>query len=145
MAVMTHAEITTLAQWRDAHGVEVTADPAGAPVPGFVRLMVTSSKMPALTVPVSDEFNDGPAGSTLLRLVLIQRAFDGIEYEADAAAWARSESLDPGRSDVLALYQETLTARSRFLAAYGAIPDVIVQLDWELNAGAAQALREGRP
>ncbi|WP_300528871.1 hypothetical protein [Maricaulis sp.] len=143
---MSHSEIAILADWCCTHAMDIELDTAPPPMPGsdFLRLAVRSPGAETISVPVSDEYKDAPAGSVLLRLVLVQRAFDGLAYEVDFTSWARSEGLDPAVPAVLALYHESRAARTRFLATYGKIPDVITQLDWELNAGAAQALREGR-
>jgi hypothetical protein len=54
---------------------------------------------------------------------------------------AIAEGLDPAAGPTRQAFAQNEAARAAFLAAYGTIPDVVTDLDWQLNAGPAQALR----
>ncbi len=55
--------------------------------------------------------------------------------------WATAEGLDPAAAKTQTAFAQNEAAHAAFLAAYGPIPDVVSDLDWQLNAGPAQALR----
>ncbi|WP_291844108.1 hypothetical protein [Maricaulis sp.] len=104
-------------------------------------VLVHSDTLPPLRVTVFDEYRDLATHDARLALVMIERGFGELADAADMARWALAEGLDGADPGVAALHQQLSAARTSFLAAWGAVPDVVSDLDWQLNAGTAQEMR----
>jgi hypothetical protein len=143
-----HPDIATRAMaqldtWRAEAGLRFEIAPSDFAVlhSDAVDILVHSETLPSLRVTVFDEYGDLGTADAILALVLIGRGFGELADAVDLASWARAEGLDADDPGVALLHQQLNAARSSFLEAWGAIPDVVPDLDWQLNAGIAQALR----
>ncbi|WP_417486156.1 hypothetical protein [Maricaulis sp.] len=141
-AIASHA-ITQLDTWLGGTGVRLEIVPSDFAVlhSDAVGILVHSETLPSLRVTVFDEYGDLGTHDARLALVMIGRGFGELEDGGDAASWARAEGLDPDDLACQILHQQLSAARSSFLEAWGDIPDVVTDMDWQLNAGTAQALR----
>ncbi|OLF72299.1 hypothetical protein AWH62_10715 [Maricaulis sp. W15] len=141
-AIATRAT-TRLETWLADAGIRLAVAPSDFAVlhGDAVDILVHSDTVPPLRVTVFDEYGDLATHDTLLALVMIGRGFAELADAADLSRWALAEGLDAADPGVALRYQQLNAARSAFLAAWGDIPDVITDLDWQLNSGAAQALR----
>ena len=106
-----------------------------------VDILVHSEALPPLRVTVFDEYGDLATRDARLALVMIERGFGELADAADLSRWALAEGLDGADPGVAALHQQLSAARTCFLATWGAVPDVVSDLDWQLNAGTAQEMR----
>ncbi len=98
-----------------------------------------------LRLTVFDEYGDATTGDPRLLCVLCRREMDEIEDAADINAWAMAHGL-PLDATTHAVYGRNRHAITALLDAFGDWPDVISDMDWQLDAGAAQALRrQARP
>ena len=136
------AAITRLKAFMAAHALEIASAPAD-PDPGgldAVTLVISAPGQPALRITVRDEYGDARPDNPALCLALLDMQFRELsDAGGEMARWAIAEGLDPAKTR--ADFEQNEAARAAFLAAYGPIPDVVSDLDWQLNAGAAQALR----
>ncbi|WP_323762585.1 hypothetical protein [Maricaulis sp.] len=135
--------ITQLATWLARTDVRLEVAPSDFAIlhSDAVDILVHSEALPPLRITVFDEYGDLGTHDALLAIVLIGRGFGEIADAGDAASWALAEGLDPDDLACQTLHQQLCAARSTFLEAWGAIPDVVSDLDWQLNAGIAQTLR----
>ena len=141
-AIATRA-IGELETWLARTGVRLEVLPSEFAVleGDAVDILVHSETLPPLRITVFDEYGDLGTHDARLALVLIGRGFGELDAADSAASWALAEGLDPDDLACRILHQQLQAARSAFLAAWGMVPDVITDLDWQLNAGIAQALR----
>lgn len=126
------------------HGLNITIEPADPDLGGFdgVVLVVSAPERPALRVTLFDEYGDARHGNPALCLALLNMQFRELgDADGEMKRWAIAEGLDPGALKTREAFAQNEAARAAFLAAYGSIPDVVTDLDWQLNAGPAQALR----
>ncbi|WP_417467569.1 hypothetical protein [Maricaulis sp.] len=127
-----------------AHGIEITIDAPDPEPGGFdgVVLVVSAPQNPDLRVTVFDEYGDARPDHPPLCLALLGMAFRELgDAEGQMSRWAIAEGLDPETAATRRVFGQNEAARAAFLTAYGPIPDVVSDLDWQLNAGPAQALR----
>ena len=90
---------------------------------------------------VDDEYGDLREGNQLLCLNLVLRELEAYKESEDLLQWCRWKHLDPVAPDCLAYYQRLDLISSTILEKTGPIQSPIADMEWELNAGAAQALR----
>ncbi|WP_417478500.1 hypothetical protein [Maricaulis sp.] len=138
------AAITRLKTFISEHALTITPAPAN-PDPGgpdAVILIISAPRQTALRITVRDEYGDARPDNPALCLALLDMQFRELsDASGEMARWAIAEGLDPAAARTRADFEQNEAARAAFLAAYGPIPDVVSDLDWQLNAGAAQALR----
>ncbi|WP_339741330.1 hypothetical protein [uncultured Maricaulis sp.] len=126
------------------HQLEITTAP---PEPGLgghegVVLVVSAPQNPALRITVFDEYGDARPDNPALCLALLNMQFRELgNAGGEMGRWAIAEGLDPAAAKTQTAFAQNQAAHAAFLAAYGPIPDVVSDLDWQLNAGPAQALR----
>lgn len=139
----THPAITQLETRLAEAGLRFQIAPSDFAVlhSDAVDILVHSEALPPLRVTVFDEYGDLGTADPLLALVLVGRGFGELADAVDLESWARSEGLDGDEPGVALLYQQLSAARASFSAAWGDIPDVVTDQDWQLNSGTAQALR----
>ncbi|WP_340076304.1 hypothetical protein [Leptobacterium sp. I13] len=88
-----------------------------------------------------DEYNDFDEQNQLLCLCLVLRELEIYEDASDFLVWCNFTGLQPAEETVRAYYMElrnTYAAIEKFL---GKIDSCISHLDFQLNSGAAQTLR----
>jgi len=126
------------------HALEITTAP---PEPGLggiggVVLVVSAPQKPVLRITAFDEYGDARLDNPALCLALLNMQFRELgDAGGEVTRWAIAEGLDPAAAATQKAFAQNETAHAAFLAAYGPIPDVVSDLDWQLNAGPAQALR----
>jgi len=143
LVMTTDPAITQLETWLAGAGLRFEIAPSDFAVlhPDAVDILVHSEALPPLRVTVFDEYGDLGTADPLLALVMVGRGFGELADAPDRAGWAGSEGLDGDAPCTALLHQHLIAARASFLAAWGEVPDVVTDLDWQLNAGIAQALR----
>ncbi|WP_417490478.1 hypothetical protein [Maricaulis sp.] len=127
-----------------AHGIEIAIDAPDPELGGFdgVVLVVSAPQNPALRITVFDEYGDARPDNPALCLALLNMQFRELgDAGGEMGRWAIAEGLDPEMAATQRVFGQNEAARAAFLAAYGPTPDVVSDLDWQLNAGPAQALR----
>jgi len=141
--VIVSPAIARLETWLARAGLRLEIIPSGFAVlhRDAVDILVHSETLPPLRVTVFDEYGDLGTHDARLALVMIGRGFGEVADAGDAASWARAEGLDPDDPACGILHQQLNAAQASFLEAWGEVPDVVTDLDWQLNAGIAQALR----
>tara|TARA_R110002072_G_scaffold148743_16_gene296309 strand:- start:2540 stop:2980 length:441 start_codon:yes stop_codon:yes gene_type:complete len=126
------------------HGLEFAIVPADPDLGGFdaVVLIISASQQDDLRITVFDEYGDARPDNPALCLALLNMQFRELaDAQGRAQSWAIAEGLDPAAPQTRAGFIRNEAGYAAFRAAYGPIPDVVTDLDWQLNAGLVQALR----
>tara|TARA_R110002073_G_scaffold266444_3_gene429718 strand:+ start:1877 stop:2308 length:432 start_codon:yes stop_codon:yes gene_type:complete len=126
------------------HALKIAIAPADPDLGGFdgVVLIISAPKQSELRITLFDEYGDARPGNPALCLALLNMQFRELDDAAGKVRrWAIAEGLDPAAPSTQTAFAQNEAAHAAFLAAYGPIPDVMTDLDWQLNAGPAQTLR----
>ena len=126
------------------HQLEITTAPPELGLGGNdgVVLVVSAPQKPALRITLFDEYGDARPDNPALCLALLNMQFRELgDAEGQMTRWAIAEGLDPEAAKTQTAFAQNEAAHAAFLAAYGPIPDIVSDLDWQLNAGPAQSLR----
>jgi len=126
------------------HGLEIALDTPDPALGGFdgVVLIVSAPQKPALRITLFDEYGDARPDNPALCLALLNMQFRELgDAGGEMRRWSIAEGLDPDAPSTQTAFAQNEAAHAAFLAVYGPIPDVVTDLDWQLNAGPAQALR----
>jgi hypothetical protein len=126
------------------HELTITLEAPDPDLGGFdgVVLVVSASGNPDLRITLFDEYGDARPDNPALCLALLNMQFRELgDAGGEMKRWAIAEGLDPGALKTREAFAQNEAAHVAFLAAYGPIPDVVTDLDWQLDAGPAQALR----
>lgn len=136
-------EVEALEAAIDAAGLHLAVARDGSDgLPGRRRIDLRAATHPLIWISVGDEYDDARAGAPqalLLHLVLAE--CEAWEAAEDLLAWATDVELDPARSEVRALFDELADVVPRIRAAVGDVR-AISSWDFQMNSGAAQALRD---
>ena len=138
-----YPEIQALQNLLNSHKILIEALKDGAFFASnhvWVRLQINRQ---TFTLLVDDEYKDFQISNQALHLCLILRELEMYEEEADVLTWTRAKGLDPGIPEILSYYRELQTIYLSVEKELGRIDAQISDLDFQLNAGAAQALRNG--
>ncbi len=94
------------------------------------------------TISLDDEYDDAESGNPALLLQLVIYAVE--EYEAcdDFLVWCTAFGLNASDPFILNMYKKLGAIVPKIRGIIGTNINDISDYDWELNAGAAQALRE---
>ena len=92
---------------------------------------------------VDDEYKDFDIDNPVLHLCLVLRELEGYELADDYLIWCKERFIDPADSQALVNYRNLGRIYSEVEKIIGTIDSHISDLDFELNAGAAQSLRAG--
>ena len=90
---------------------------------------------------VDDEYDDLKNNYPLLNLCLVLRELEGYAWADDLLVWSMERGLDPGDPQVLNFYRELGRIYTDVAAILGKVESFVSDWDFEMNAGAAQALR----
>lgn len=126
------------------HALEIAIGPVDPELGGFngVVLVISAPQKPAMRITLFDEYGDARPDNPALCLALLNMQFRELgDADGEMTRWALAEGLDPAAPPTQTAFAQNDAAHATFLAAYGPIPDVVTDLDWQLNAGPAQALR----
>ena len=136
------ADFQAFQDFLDRTGIAISVEP-GAPALEDADAwdVLIGSEAGPLRITVFDEYGDARSGDPFLCLVCLAYEFDGLSDPGSLEAWAAENGLDPEAPAVEALFRRNTEARRIFLERHGAPPDRVTCLDWQLNAGLAQALR----
>lgn len=91
---------------------------------------------------VDDEYDDLERNTPLLSFCLILRELEGYAYTPDYEVWCQERSLDPNAEDAYQAFKQLEKVYGKVKSILGKIDSQISDFDFELNAGAAQALRK---
>ena len=139
----THPEIDSLFNLIEKYHIELNLLPSKQWFSdiSFREIEFTSMDYSCI-IPVDDEYNDAKSSipPILLQLIL----FMCYEYEdcEDFLAWSKAYSLNASDSDVFDLYRTLGNVVPEILDIIGREEVGVSRFDWELDAGAAQALRK---
>lgn len=90
---------------------------------------------------IDNEYKDFALNKPALNLCLFLRELEYYQEEEDILKWCNLKGLTPGMNGVLAYYRGLATIHKNVMEILGTIDSQISDFDFELNAGAAQALR----
>lgn len=93
-------------------------------------------------IPVDDEYEDSPLQNPALLLQLVLFSMDEYEDCENFLVWSTAYSLDKDDPFVLDLYTQTSNIVPQLRELIGHDIRGISDYDWQLDAGAAQGLRE---
>ncbi len=93
-------------------------------------------------IPLDDEYEDVEKGNQALMLQLIIYAVEEYEDCEDFLVWSTAFGLNSNDPFVLDMYRDLGKTIPKIRDIIGTDINDISDYDWELNAGAAQALRE---
>jgi len=92
---------------------------------------------------IQDEYHDLEIKNTLLHAVLVIREWEIIDDSTDYLDWCRQQGF-PTNNEVLRQYYQEATVNTPQITSYfkdNKLTSFITDLDFQLNAGAAQFLR----
>lgn len=90
---------------------------------------------------VDDQYQDLRLNYPLLNLCLVLRELEGYDWADDLLVWSMERGLDSGDLQVLDFYRELGRIYIQVEAILGKVDPFVSDWDFEMNAGAAQALR----
>ncbi|WP_203293279.1 hypothetical protein [Maricaulis parjimensis] len=90
---------------------------------------------------VFDEYDDAATGDPRLLCVLCAQELGELDDADDYRAWHRAHCL-PDTPQAQAAYIRNMATRTRLMDALDDWPDVIPDLEWQLNSGLAYQLRQ---
>ncbi|MEQ9307973.1 MAG: hypothetical protein RLN90_00860 [Balneolaceae bacterium] len=93
-------------------------------------------------IPLDDEYEDSKLVIPVLLLQLILHACYEFEDHDDITGWSTAFGLDISKPLTLDLYKQTAEIVPQIRKIIGKDLQGVSDYDWQLNAGAAQALRE---
>ncbi|GAB5410426.1 MAG: hypothetical protein BalsKO_27910 [Balneolaceae bacterium] len=94
------------------------------------------------TIPVDDEYEDVESGNQALLLQLVIYMIEEYEDCDDFLIWTTAYGLDSSNTTHNEWYKQLGICAPRIRRVLGLNISGISDYDWQLNAGAAQALRE---
>ena len=107
----------------------------------FREIEFTSKNFSAI-IPLDDEYDDAETGNPALILQLIIYAVEEYEECEDFLVWSTAFGLDASDPFIFELYRDLGKVIPKIREILGTDINDISDYDWELNAGAAEALRE---
>lgn len=96
----------------------------------------------SVVIPLDDEYEDVEKGNQALLLQLIIYAVEEYEDCEDFLVWSTAFGLNSNDPFILDMYRDLGKTIPKIRDIIGTDINDISDYDWELNAGAAQALRE---
>ena len=137
-----YPEIDALLSFIKTHGLKLEALDLTPELVGihFSLIRIQSDKI-NLTVRVEDEHDDALNGTPALLLQMVFNSCDEYDEQDDFLVWSKAVGLVASDSQSLSIYKEIAETASLMSDLGVDYSDYISAYDWELNAGAAQALR----
>ncbi|HCI72345.1 MAG TPA: hypothetical protein DF712_12475 [Balneola sp.] len=108
----------------------------------YFREIEFSSQDFSAIIPLDDEYEDVEKGNQALMLQLIIYAVEEYEDREDFLVWSTAFGLNSNDPFILNMYRDLGKTIPKIRDIIGTDINDISDYDWELNAGAAQALRE---
>jgi|TARA_R110001599_G_scaffold244895_1_gene445043 hypothetical protein len=108
----------------------------------YFREIEFSSQDFSAIIPLDDEYEDVEKGNQALMLQLIIYAVEEYEDREDFLVWSTAFGLNSNDPFILNMYRDLGKTIPKIRDIIRTDINDISDYDWELNAGAAQALRE---
>lgn len=123
--------------------IKLTALPTNPKIDSiYFREIEFSSEDLTAVIPLDDEYEDAEKGNQALMLQLIIYAVEEYEDCEDFLVWSTAFGLNSKDPFILNMYRGLGKTIPKIRDIIGTDINDISDYDWELNAGAAQALRE---
>lgn len=137
----TDPAITELDDFLARHGLVLAVRPTdtGLEDPDAVDILI-SDAAGDLRLTVFDEYGGSKTGDPRLLCVLCVREMGELADASGVDAWARAHGL-PLSPAARSAYDRNSMVRTTLIDTFGDWPDSVSDLDWQLDAGVAQALR----
>lgn len=90
---------------------------------------------------IDDEYKDFQLQNEVMNLCLVLRELENYQEEEDILKWTNLKGLSVSNNEVLAYYRGLSAIYANAQKSLGIVDSKISNYDFELNAGAAQALR----
>lgn len=142
-AIHSYPEIKKLYDLIEDHSIRLTVLPKTSELldASFQEIQMTTSSG-EYKIPVDDELQDADLGNPALILHLVIYAIEEYEDCDDFLVWSTAYGLDPSVQIHLDWYKQLGVVTPKIRSIIGPEITGISDYDWQLNAGAAQALRE---
>lgn len=138
-----YPEVKELYDIIEEHEIKLTVLPiTPAFKDAYFREVRLSTPSIEFTAPVDDELEDSNSGNPALLLQLIFYAIEEYEVCEDFLVWSTAYGLDASNPIHLDWYRRIGIITPEFRKIISTEVSGISDYDWQLNAGAAQALRE---
>ena len=135
--------LSRLQAFIDQHSLHIDVAAGTEKIDGLSAAEFTIGRAaPSIRFTVFDEYGDARQENQMLCLALLRMEFSVLQDAKDAAVWMRSQSIDAENTAGEVLYQRNLKAMHAFFERYGPIPEVVSDLEWQLNSGAAQMVEK---
>jgi len=141
---MNYPEIQLLQDFFTKHRVDLIVSQTTSIDASMIPIDFTF-KGHTTVIQVVDEYEDISCNIPLLSLFLVLRELSILDLSTDFLDWCAENELNASSEKLRVYYHEILPIVSRFKSHFnnGVINQFISDLDYELNAGAAQFLRKG--
>lgn len=137
-----YPEIKALQQLYEQHSIHISIEEGSfLGAKSYYPKVICKINSCSFELYVDDEFNDLSLNNPLLHLYLILRELEYYQEEKDILKWANGKGLNPGDSDILSYYKGLSDICNQVALQLGTLDSHISDLDFQLNAGAAQMLR----
>ena len=93
---------------------------------------------------VDDEFSDFRKNYPLLNFCLVLRELDGYKYTSEYEVWCQERSFDSSDETIKEAFKNLKYVTNEVEKILGKIDPIISDWDFEMNTGAAQALRRSK-
>ena len=90
---------------------------------------------------VDDEYDDLRSNYPLLNFCLVLRELEGFAFSPEYKVWCQERFFDPENEQVYAAFNHLENVYKEVKTLMGEINSQVTDFDFEMNAGAAQALR----
>jgi hypothetical protein len=97
-----------------------------------------------LNLYVEDEYGDFKLGNKLLNLCLVIRELENFKEANGFIEWCKWQMFEPNDSEVIHHFQNLSVCYQFFEKSFGEVNSYVSNYDFEMNAGAAQMLRNMR-
>ena len=137
-----YPELQNLQQFVDAY--HVVARRNNMPIEKYLTAMTLFIADEQFDIQVDDEYCDLDLEHPLVHIVLTLRALELIEESTDYLQWCNFLGISTGNEQLRRYYQRTVKLLPNIRAYFnkGEVTSFITDMDFELNAGAMQYLRE---
>jgi hypothetical protein len=136
-----HPEIQALEKLLNAHHISIESvsfQPFTASQHEWILFRLNDLSFPLL---IDDEYDDLQIPNKTLHLYLVLRELEFYDEESDLLTWTKSKGINPGNTEVMKYYRELGMIYAQIESELGKIDSYISDLDYQLNSGAIQALR----
>ncbi|MCH2233138.1 MAG: hypothetical protein MK078_02710 [Crocinitomicaceae bacterium] len=93
---------------------------------------------------VDDEFSDFRKNYPLLNFCLVLRELDGYKYTSEYEVWCQERFFDSSDETIKEAFKNLKYVTNEVEKILGKIDPIISDWDFEMNTGAAQALRRSK-